>query len=202
MAADAHGGVHIGRWLSAHVPSYADTFSFAGLGFDKRYSSDPEKAIRNGDFFNCLRGAGEPLLFKFYATHGVKEFDSGSEAPASSNLHVRGQISKQTIRLVLKKDGVLIRQSIGNDLDLIDAKPGVYRVEVYLPSHPLLPADVPWIMSNPIFVREFPPEGLPNLPICPSIHVRYHVAAISKKFRGEFHHSHPRTFTSFDGASR
>jgi hypothetical protein len=37
-------------------------------------------------------------------------------------------------------------------LDFEDAGAGVYRVEVFLVVHPLLRNDVPWILSNPIFV--------------------------------------------------
>ena len=35
-ASDAHGGFHITPWLSIKLPSYADTFSFAGLGIDRQ----------------------------------------------------------------------------------------------------------------------------------------------------------------------
>ncbi|HTT20785.1 MAG TPA: hypothetical protein VMG82_17755, partial [Candidatus Sulfotelmatobacter sp.] len=44
------------------------------------------------------------------------------------------------------------RQVDGGFLELSGASSGVYRLEAYLPTHPLLPAQVPWIVSNPIFV--------------------------------------------------
>ena len=160
VASDAHGGFHITSWLAIKVPSYADTFSFAGLGIDRRYESDPEAAIRSGDFFNCIRGAGEPERFEFSAQHGFQKFPSGSDAPAHSNLHVEVQIGvqiavqagKQATRLVLKKDGAALREIVGGHLDLENAAAGVYRVEVFLVGHPLLHENVPWILSNPIFV--------------------------------------------------
>jgi hypothetical protein len=152
FASDAHGGFHITPQLSIKVPSYADTFSFAGMGIDKRYEFDPEQAIRSGDFFNCIRGAGEPDRFEFSAHHGFQKFPSGSDAPVNSNLHVEVQVSKQATRLVLKKDGVALREITGGHLDLAKAAAGVYRVEVFLVGHPLLQANVPWILSNPIFV--------------------------------------------------
>ncbi len=159
-ASDAHGGFHITPWLSIKLPSYADTFSFAGLGIDKQYESDPLTAIRSGDFFNCIRGAGEPERFEFSAQHGFQKFPSGSDAPANSNLHVEVQVEaqtevqagKQATRLVLKKDGVTLREIVGGHLDLENAPAGVYRVEVFLMGHPLLQENVPWILSNPIFV--------------------------------------------------
>jgi hypothetical protein len=152
VASDAHGGFHITPWLSIKLPSYADTFSFAGMGIGRQYESDPEVAIRSGDFFNCIRGAGEPERFEFSARHGFQEFPSGSDAPASSNLHVEVQAAKQAMRLVLKKDGAALREIVGDHMDLENAGAGVYRVEVFLVGHPLLQANVPWILSNPIFV--------------------------------------------------
>jgi hypothetical protein len=144
------------------VPSYADTFSFVGMGISKRYESDPEAAVRSGDFFNCIRGAGEPERFEFSARSGMQDFPSGGNAPVNSSLHVAVQVANQAVRLVLKKDGVSLREVVGDHLDLEDAAAGVYRVEVFLVGHPLLRADAPWILSNPIFVgvgREAPPVG-------------------------------------------
>ncbi len=160
MASDAHGGFHITSRLSMKLPSYADTFSFAGLGIGKQYQSDPLAAIRSGDFFDCIRGAGEPERFEFSAQHGFQKFPSGSDAPANSNLHVEVQVGgkigvqagKQPTRLVLKKDGAALREIVASHLDLENATAGVYRVEVFLVGHPLLQENVPWILSNPIFV--------------------------------------------------
>jgi hypothetical protein len=151
-ASDAHGGVRIVSWFSIRLPSYADTFSYAGMGISRRYQSDPEAAVRRGDFFNCIRGAGEPDQFEFSAHSGFQDFPSGSDAPVNSSLHLELQTAHQAVRVVLKKDGVALRESTGEHLDLENAPAGVYRVEVFLPAHPLLRADVPWILSNPIFV--------------------------------------------------
>ena len=151
-ASDAHGGFRVGSWLAMKVPSYADTFSFVGMGISRRYEGDPEAAVRSGDFFNCIRGAGEPKRFEFSAHSGLQDFPSGSDVPVSSSLHVSVQVANQAVRMVLKKDGAALREIVGDHLDLEDAGAGVYRVEVFLVGHPLLRADVPWILSNPIFV--------------------------------------------------
>ncbi len=151
-ASDAHGGFRVGSWLSIKVPSYADTFSFVGMGISRRYESDPEAAVRDGDFFNCVRGAGEPERFEFSAHDGGRDFLSGSDAPVSSSLHVEISAGKRAVRMVLKKDGAVVREVAGDHLELQNADAGVYRVEVFLLAHPLLRADMPWILSNPIFV--------------------------------------------------
>jgi hypothetical protein len=152
VASDAHGGFHITKFLPIKVPSYADTFSFVALGIDRRYSRDPEAAIRSGNFFNCIRGAAEPEKFEFSAQNGTQSFPTGSNAPGQSDLHVEVKSENQAIRLMLKKDGTEIRETVADHLDLLNAPAGVYRVEAYLLHHPLLRADVPWIISNPIFV--------------------------------------------------
>ncbi len=151
-ASDAHGGFHITKFLAIKMPSYADTFSFVAMAIDKHYSRDPEAAIRKGDFFNCIRGAAEPDKFEFFAQKAAQQFRPGSDAPVSADLHVTAQSNSQAIRLVLKKDGAEFSEATADHLDLQNATPGVYRVEAYLPHHPLLRADVPWIISSPIFV--------------------------------------------------
>jgi hypothetical protein len=152
VASDAHGGFHITKFLPIKLPSYADTFSFVAMGIDKRYDRAPEAAVRKGDFFNCIRGAAEPEKFEFSAQSGAQHFPTGSDAPENSSLHVTAQAENQTIRLVLKKNGAAISEATADHLDLLNAAPGVYRVEAYLLHHPLLRPDVPWIISNPIFV--------------------------------------------------
>jgi hypothetical protein len=162
VAADAHGGFHLGKWFSARVPSYYATFSLAGLGIDRKYASQPEVAIRSGDFFNCIRGAGEPLVFDYFATNGASKFTSGSTAPEGSALHARVQTAGQTVQLVLIKDGVIERRVDTDHLDIPSLAAGVYRLEVYLPHHPLLPSNVPWIVSNPIFTGTVPYDSHPR----------------------------------------
>ena len=152
VASDAHGGFHVTPLLSIKLPSYADTFSFAGMGIDRKYQSNPEAAIRSGEFFNCVRGAGEPEKFEFSGRYGAGEFPSGSDVPLGSSLHVEVRAGERVVRLVLKKDGAAIREIAGDHLDLASAMAGVYRVEVFLVKHPLLQENVPWILSNPIFV--------------------------------------------------
>jgi hypothetical protein len=152
VASDAHGGFHITKFLSIKLPSYADTFSFVAIGIDKRYSRDPEVAIRKGDFFNCIRGAAEPEKFEFSAQSSAQSFPTGSDAPGNSDLHVVAAANNEAIRLVLKKNGAEISEATADHLDFQNAPAGVYRVEAYLLHHPLLRPDVTWISSNPIFV--------------------------------------------------
>jgi hypothetical protein len=58
----------------------------------------------------------------------------------------------------LKRNGEVVGSTKENELRTASPEPGVYRVEVYLEDHPLLAGDVPWILSNPLFIG---PPGAP-----------------------------------------
>jgi hypothetical protein len=143
-------------------PSYEATFSLAALGVDRRYAGDPMRAIRAGDFFVCVRGAGEPRAFHFGAIDGDGHaVHSGELAATGSHLSARVDAAGQAVRVTLYKDGAPIREGDSGSVDLAEAAPGVYRVEFFLTHHPLLRADVPWIVSNPIFVGVEPRDAAP-----------------------------------------
>jgi hypothetical protein len=84
----------------------------------------------------------------------------GSTAPEGSDLRVQVQTSNQALRIVVRKDGKPVRSVDAGELEIPSVKAGVYRVEVYLLDHPLLPPEVPWIVSNPIFLEPAPSERI------------------------------------------
>lgn len=143
-AANAHGGFPLTEELIIGAPSYATAFSYAGFGIDRKFAEDPERAIRRGEFFAIVRGAGEPERFEFTQdSHGT--------------LRVVVEAAELSPRIVLKRNGAVIGETSEPELVHPADSPGVYRAEVYLEGHPLLSPDVPWISSNPIFVDvEFP----------------------------------------------
>ena len=49
------------------------------------------------------------------------------------------------------KDGTVIREEIGREMTGSISEPGVYRVEAYLR---VLGKYLPWIFSNPIYVKK------------------------------------------------
>jgi hypothetical protein len=56
------------------------------------------------------------------------------------------------IRLI--RNGEVIGRSEERELAHPAERPGVYRAEVYLKGASPLAGDVPWIVSNPIYLRE------------------------------------------------
>jgi len=47
-----------------------------------------------------------------------------------------------------------VLRSEGPDISFSSGRPGVYRVEICLRGGSPLARDFPWIISNPIFIRE------------------------------------------------
>jgi hypothetical protein len=137
-AANAHGGFPLTEERTIGIPSYRTALGYVGLAVDPRYREAPEEAIRRGEFFSLVRAAGEPVRFEFRKTAGdvVVILDSATAGA----------------RIDLKRNGEVAGSTKERELRLPSPGPGVYRVEVYLESHPLLAEDVPWILSNPIFV--------------------------------------------------
>jgi hypothetical protein len=56
-----------------------------------------------------------------------------------------------TAKIRIIKDGTVIREEIGQYLMCSIGEPGVYRVEAYLR---VLGKYLPWIFSNPIYVKK------------------------------------------------
>jgi len=150
FALNAHGGFRIGDETAIRIPSYSNLFALMALGIDKQYT-EPYAAVRAGDYFSCIRGAGEPQRFEFQAVFQQQLFPSGSNVPAGAAIQGRVETRKLTTRLDLIKDGKIL-ESTSDHFEIDRADPGSYRAEVYLENHPLLSPDVPWIVSNPIIV--------------------------------------------------
>ena len=145
-AANAHGGFPLTEEHMVEVPSYETALSYVGFGIDRKFKDELERAIREGEFFSIVRGAGEPSRF---------EFVRGDDG----RLRVSVEVEELSTRIVLKRDGDVVAETEAEDeLFVAATTPGVYRVEVYLEDHALLSSDVPWILSNPIFVNVEPLE--------------------------------------------
>jgi hypothetical protein len=157
-ATNAHGGFPITSERFLRVPSYETAFGYVGLGVGREYADDPMRAIRSGDFFTLVRGAGEPHRFDFSAHVDGARRGGGSVVPLGSTLSVGLDVGALRPRVVVKRNGAVLRNADGA-IEVTADEPGWYRTEIYLDGHPLLADDVPWILSNAIFVGE-PPEPI------------------------------------------
>ena len=112
-------------------------------------------ALKQGQFYNAIDAAAQAEGFRFWATAGEKTISMGGSTSLDSptTLHVRLplSISKETHIIF---NGQSILQSPDDRIDFRVEEPGVYRIEVYLKERSPLNKKIPWILSNPIFVKE------------------------------------------------
>ncbi len=153
LAVNAHGGFRLANIFSVPVPSYSTLFDSLALGIDWRYRRSPLEAIRAGDFFCFVRAAGEPQSFEFTAQADGGSYRSGSLIRSDATLRVSVGTIAQKVRVVLRKDGKVVREVLDSPLEYGPAGMGIYRAEVYLVEHLFLSPEVPWILSNPISIQ-------------------------------------------------
>lgn len=106
-------------------------------------------AIKNNQFFTAIDAFGDTSGFRFgaYGTFG----SDGAPVPGPSSLQVRTPLPS---KIMIYKNGTIFTEQSGNtDLSVPADGPGVYRVEVYREDLGEPFSKMPWIMSNPIYVR-------------------------------------------------
>jgi len=112
-------------------------------------------ALAKGNFYNAIDAAAQSDGFRFWMESGTQTIPMGSSAliESSTILHVVSPPGIKThIRVV--RDGQTFHQSDNESLSCKVDAPGVYRVEAYLRERTPMRQDVPWILSNPIFLKE------------------------------------------------
>jgi len=114
-------------------------------------------ALRQGRFYNAIEAARPARGFLFWAERGQASFEMGSTIPfdpkAQVTLRVRAPFPFK-VNTHLIRNGETILSSEERDISLTPELPGVYRVEINLRGWSPLAQNVPWIISNPIFLRE------------------------------------------------
>jgi hypothetical protein len=113
------------------------------------------EALRSGRFYNSIHAAAQAAGFRFWAERGKEVIPMGGTALFESGLilHVQAPFPyAKEIHLI--QDGKSVFRSTEENISFAVKQPGVYRVEVYLREKSPLGKDIPWIVSNPIFLRE------------------------------------------------
>jgi hypothetical protein len=114
-------------------------------------------ALRQGRFYNGIDAARSARGFLFWAEKGQAKFPMGSTVSFDPETAVSLRVSalfpfKTETRFIY--DGETILSSEEKRVSLAPQKPGIYRVEIYLKEWSPLARDIPWIVSNPIFLKE------------------------------------------------
>jgi len=112
-------------------------------------------ALKKGQFYSAIDAAARAEGFRFWCTAPESTVPMGGsgilENPATLHVHLPQSISKETNIIF---NGQSILQSPDDTIEFRVEEPGVYRVEVYLKERSPLNKKIPWILSNPIYLKE------------------------------------------------
>lgn len=106
-------------------------------------------ALANGRVFVAFDWICDSAGFDLAAVTPAQRWELGSQAPLSPELQLMGQ-APHTGHWKLIRNGVTTAESDGDSYQAQVTEPGVYRVEVSLE---VAGKTKPWILSNPIYVR-------------------------------------------------
>ena len=117
-------------------------------------------ALKEGRFYNSIHAAAHGQGFRFWGEKEAKTITMGSEAILDSPvvLHIHAPFSF-TAEIHLIHNGKDIYSSTEENVSYAASQPGTYRVEVILKERSPLGKNIPWIISNPIFLREVNNDG-------------------------------------------
>jgi len=113
------------------------------------------EALRRGRFYNSIHAAAHAHGFRFWGEKEEKIMAMGSTVLLDSPviLHTKAPFPfAREIHLI--HNGKSIFQSTEENSSYKATHPGTYRVEVYLKERSPMGKNIPWIVSNPIFLRE------------------------------------------------
>jgi hypothetical protein len=151
------------RLINIKLDPYETIFRMARMHvlIEKDKDLDREtlvEAIRAGRFFVGFDVLGDTTGFRFSMTGASATAASGDTINLEAGLSLRAGIDDATVisRIVVYRNGVAVDDSLEqytSRLESVVTEPGVYRVEVY--GNDLGPPfdRMPWIISNPIYVR-------------------------------------------------
>jgi len=121
----------------------------------KTASKQVYEALRKGRFYNSIHAAAHAHGFRFWGEKDKKMIPMGSTILFDSpvTLHIKAPFPfAREIHLI--HNGNSIFSSAEKSASYEATQPGTYRVEVYLMASSPLGKKIPWIVSNPIFLRE------------------------------------------------
>ena len=154
--ADAHSRLPISKRFAPRFPSYESMFALMRNyvllkePLSGSFEADRNRvldAIRRGRLYVGIDAIAPADRFSFTASSATARATMGETLPPSGDLRIRagGALPRGAV-ISLFRDGALVGSS-PNPLEAGASAAGVYRVEVRVPG-----ANLPWIISNPIYV--------------------------------------------------
>lgn len=111
------------------------------------------QALKDGHCFIGVDSLSDTGGFYFSAENGAETRIMGDEIALTGNLNLKA-FAPQTAHFVIFKNGEKIVEEIGvTQINFPVKEKGAYRAEVYLDSLGAPFDKMPWIISNPIYVR-------------------------------------------------
>jgi hypothetical protein len=112
-------------------------------------------ALKKGRFFNAADAAAYATGFRFWGKSGSTKIPMGAsiqfDSPVTLNIQLPSGLRQKAYLIC---NGKSLPLPPGNPAIYVATQPGVYRVEVFLKERTPLSRNCPWIISNPIFLRE------------------------------------------------
>ncbi len=111
-------------------------------------------ALRSGRFYNAVDAAAQAQGFRFWAQKGKQRLSMGEKTMFDPGITFHIQTPAPCAKEIhLIHDGKEILVTPKDNLEYKATDSGFYRVEVYLREKSPLHGDIPWILSNPIFLQ-------------------------------------------------
>ena len=163
--------------LVFRFPWYEDLFQLFGLhvSLERTLTMNAETdsraivaSLQRGEFYSSVEGQATPAKFEFFGTQtDGTPVKMGDTTPGTQDLDLVANVTAPTGALIrLLQNGTTVAEStnleLTHNVNASDSN-AVYRIEVYLSENRVLD-EVPWVVSNPIFVggreAENPPTAL------------------------------------------
>jgi hypothetical protein len=112
-------------------------------------------ALHQGRFYNAVDAAAQANGFSFWAQTDQKKALMGETIMLHPHLTLKVRANlpfSKEVRLI--HNGKRVMSTTDSILEYQPVHPGFYRVEVYLKEKTPMHKDIPWILSNPIYIRE------------------------------------------------
>jgi hypothetical protein len=110
------------------------------------------ESLKTGRYYNGFDVIGDTTGFIFSAETSLGRAVMGEEIPASPGAVLK-LAAPQPARFVVFRNGEKLAESTGDEAIFDITEKGTYRAEVYLDTLGAPFDKMPWIMSNPIYVR-------------------------------------------------
>jgi hypothetical protein len=111
------------------------------------------QALKNGQSFIAFDALGDASGFNFTADNGSKIANQGGEIVLQKGLILKARSPLNARFVIFKNGGKVYESQSAKQAEFEAIEQGAYRIEVYLDSLGSPFDTMPWIISNPIYVR-------------------------------------------------